>query len=94
MYVAKVRIGTELQSVYMAKVRIEIALICIHLQFCKVGKTPKRVGNSAAQLVIVKSPANTMRDMVRRGCGMYRIQNKISYFKTVSSRQSLPPIED
>ena len=49
------------------------ARICIHSQNCKAGKIPKRVWNSPAQLVIEKIPANTMRGMVRCGCGMYTI---------------------
>ena len=71
------RLGLEstkgLQSVYEFGVRIETARICIHSQSCKAGETPKRVWNSPAQLVSGKNPANTIRGMVRCGCGMYTI---------------------
>ena len=66
----------RLQSVYAFGVRTETAHINIHSQRCKAGKIPKRVWNSPAQLVIVKDPANTMRGMIRCGCGMSSLNGK------------------
>ncbi len=57
-----------LQSVYKFEVRIVTTRICIHLQNFKMGKIPKRVRNSPAQLVTTKVPANMMRGIVRSGC--------------------------
>ena len=67
------RIMTDyaLHSLYEFGNRIETLRICIHSQFCKAVKIPKRVWNSAAQLVTVKPPASMMLDMVR--CGVLRI---------------------